>query len=78
MEKIDILAVAGVAIHGVQWQRALAADLGVNERTLRRWVARDVDVPAGVWREIIALLEKQREKITDAAALIERAGLADH
>ena len=33
------LAAAGRALYGQLWQSALARDLGVNDRTMRRWVA---------------------------------------
>jgi DNA-binding transcriptional regulator YiaG len=44
---------------GPLWQSDLARALSVNDRTVRRWVAGDVPIPAGLWYEVKQLL-KQR------------------
>lgn len=42
-----ILKSIGQRLFGPRWQRALAHTLDVNERTVQRWAAGSVDVPAG-------------------------------
>ena len=53
-----LLAEIGRLLHGSMWQRALAADLAVNERTVRRWAAGDSAIPDGVLVELIGRLER--------------------
>lgn len=45
---IDFLRAVGEALYGPRWQAGLARDLGVNERTVRRWVAGASPMPAGL------------------------------
>ena len=52
-----LLRQVGIFFHGEEWQAALARDLRVNERSLRRWVAGTEEIPRGVWRDLAAHLE---------------------
>lgn len=49
---LDLLIETGQALYGQQWQTALARDLGVSDRTMRRWVAGQFPVPVGVHAEL--------------------------
>lgn len=60
----------GLALYGEQWQRQMAADLDVNDRTLRRWVSGDAEPPEGVRRQLRQMLEQSREKISAALAVL--------
>lgn len=44
----DIISKYGEALYGPRYQRELAEALGVNERTMRRWIAGDTSPPDGV------------------------------
>lgn len=55
----DLLREAGEALYGPRWQSDLARDLGVSDRTVRRWIAGTFDVPDGVWTQIRALLRQR-------------------
>ena len=55
----DLLRAVAAALHGPLWQNALARALDVNERTVRRWAADRLPVPAGVWARIQAMLERR-------------------
>lgn len=58
------LARVGAALYGPDyWQSPLSRDLGVNDRTLRRWVAGDYPIPAGVYGDCCALLRARRLEI---------------
>lgn len=35
---LEILKRIGEAVHGPYWQKSLAEDLGVNRRTINRWI----------------------------------------
>jgi len=59
----------GEALYGPLFQSALARDLGVSDRTMRRWVAGTHEPPEGLQDELhalvrarIALLQKQLPK----------------
>src|ERR1700730_4441841 len=45
----ELLKRVGESVYGQQWQAPLARDLGVNERSMRRWVAGTDEIPRGVW-----------------------------
>lgn len=50
-----LLVECGAALYGPQWQSALARDLGVADRTVRRWVAATSDMPPGVYIDLLRL-----------------------
>lgn len=50
---------AALALYPSGWV-ALADDLGVNYRTLRRWVAGTHAIPDNIARDLLALLQKRR------------------
>jgi len=69
----SLLVACGQALYGSQWQSALARDLGVSDRTMRRWVAGDQDVPSGLHVDLMrlcqeraALLDKLSERLRAA------------
>jgi len=64
-----ILAAAGRLLHGDAWQSPIARDLGVADRTVRRWLAETSPIPAGVWPDLAAALE---QRAAAAAGLAEQ------
>jgi transposase-like protein len=67
----DALSAAGRALYGQPWQSQLARDLGVADRTMRRWVAGQ-EPPETVWADIRALLSARREEIRETLRTIPR------
>jgi len=49
----------GEALYGPRFQRELAEALGVNERTMRRWVAEDTSPPESVLDDLKALAQER-------------------
>lgn len=49
----------GKALYGPRFQRELAEALGVNERTMRRWVAGDTSPPESVLDDLRALVRER-------------------
>ena len=47
-----LLRQVGEALYGVQWHSDLSRDIGVSERSIRRWLAGTDAVPKGVWQDI--------------------------
>lgn len=64
---LPLLIAVGQALYGERWQSPLARDLGVSDRTMRRWVAGQFPVPVGVRAELVTLL-KERGVMLDALA----------
>lgn len=64
----SLLAQVGQALYGPQWQSALARDLGVSDRTMRRWAAASADVPARIGAELLVLVQQRG----DALAVLAR------
>lgn len=62
MDDRTLLVAIGEALYGQSWKTELAADLKVDDRSLRRWIQTG-EVPLGVWRDLIALLADRREVI---------------
>jgi hypothetical protein len=59
----DKLADIGRALYGERWQTALAADLRVADRTLRRWLTGEAPIPDNIGREARELLTKRIDKM---------------
>ena len=56
---IKTLEKYGEALYGPRYQRELAFALGVNERTMRRWVAGDTSPPESVLDDLKALVRER-------------------
>lgn len=63
MNPIKMLTRAGEALYGEQWQRALARDLNVNDRTVRRWYSGESSIPDGVQNDLRSLLSIRQKKL---------------
>lgn len=69
----EAIAAAGRALYGDNWKNRLAADLGVRERALQRWLPGHIAVPDGVWAELLALLEPRSIAIAEALERVRNA-----
>ena len=58
-----LLADVGEALYGPQWQSALARDLGVSDRTVRRWVAGAYPMPSGVYVDLLRLTLERAQRL---------------
>ena len=66
------LAAIGSALYGPTWQTRLANALSVNDRTVRRWYAGDMPIPATLKDELLTLADRRREEIEAAIRQLER------
>ena len=55
---------------GAQWVSAMANALGVDPRTVSRWLDGDMIPAPGVWDELAALLTARAAECSEAAAAI--------
>ena len=62
MNDIQKLKMIGMAMFGEQWQSAIAKKLGVNDRTVRRWVAGEIQINQNIFADLQrAIIERQRQ-----------------
>lgn len=67
-----LLREAGEALYGPRWQSDLARDLGVADRTVRRWHAGSHDISDGAWADLRALLTQRRAALGEVAKKLPR------
>lgn len=67
------LGQTGNLLYGPASLAPLAEALGVNVRTLRRWLKGEYPIPDGIWPELAELCDKQSQKLDDQAEAIELA-----
>lgn len=58
-----LLLEAGEALYGERWQSELSRDLGVSDRTMRRWAAGTTDVPVGLYVDLLRLTQERAAKL---------------
>jgi hypothetical protein len=68
----DDLAATGRALYGAHWQGQLAHALGVGDRTLRRWLATELPLPATVEYQLYELLEERMRVVGGLVAFSVR------
>ena len=60
---LNLLKQCGEALFGPRWQREMARALNVNDRTMRRWVAGDTQIPVSVLADLERLLVERRKSV---------------
>jgi DNA-binding transcriptional regulator YdaS (Cro superfamily) len=68
-----LLVEAGEALYGPRWQSDLARDLGVSDRTVRRWVAGTHDVPPGLYLDLLRLTQERAAALEALAPRLRSA-----
>jgi len=69
----DLLLATGQALYGQLWQSALARNLGVSDRTMRRWIAGAQPVPAGIAADLLRLCVERAEVLAELAEQLRAA-----
>ena len=69
-----LLVEAGEALYGARWQTELARDLGVSDRTVRRWVTGTTDMPKGVYIDLLRLTQERGAALDGLAQRLVEAG----
>lgn len=69
-----ILAECGEALYGPRWQTNLAEDLGVSDRTIRRWHAGTQDVPRGAYTDLLRLALERAQLLDSLAERLRELG----
>ncbi|KQY83734.1 hypothetical protein [Pelomonas sp. Root1444] len=69
-----LLVEAGEALYGPRWQTDLANDLGVSDRTVRRWAAGTQDVPQGAYTDLLRLTQERAGLLDSLAGRLREVG----
>jgi hypothetical protein len=67
---ITLLQRIGEALYGPRWQTDLSRDIGVADRTIRRWIADPSDIPDGAWQDILSTIERRAVEVDDARNVV--------
>lgn len=67
-----LLRKIGEALYGERWQSSLAVELGVSDRTVRRWVAGADNPRPGVWQDLHRLVLQRGTRLAALAVELER------
>jgi len=62
----EIFCMVGEALYGSHWRSAIARDLSVADRTVRRWTAGRTPIPEGISTELRTLCETRTADIKAA------------
>jgi hypothetical protein len=63
-----LIRAAATVLYGPQPALGLSEGLGVNTRTVQRWLAGQNAVPAGIWRQLFDLAAEREAEITELRA----------
>lgn len=75
---LELVRRVGEAVHGPYWQKPLADDLGVNRRTINRWISRISPVPdtmqdgTPLAESLLAIIETHEKQLAAAKILVLR------
>jgi transposase-like protein len=60
---LDKLRIFGEALYGPRWMRATAKAIGVNYRTIQRWVSGEYEVDDAMIERMTGALERKKLRI---------------
>lgn len=69
-----LLIETGEALYGPRWQSDLARDLGVSDRTMRRWVAGGDNPKPGVYVDLHRLVVERQALLDRVERRLKEVG----
>ena len=63
MTPTKLFIATGETLYGPNYRSELGRALGVNERTIRRWVSGEYPVPDKVWLELAEFCQERHETL---------------
>lgn len=69
-----LLSECGEALYGSRWQTDLARDLGVSDRTVRRWAAGTQEMPQSAHADLLRLTQERASLLDTLAGRLREAG----
>ena len=75
MEKsTETLERIGQALFGANWLNQMAAEVQVNDRTMRHWMSKRDPIPASIWRDIERVMRNRAAILLSLADALGGAG----
>lgn len=71
-DQIALLREAGEALYGSLWQSEVARNLGVADRSVRRWLAGVHGIPPGIWGELSAIMDERGDNLAAVRRMLPR------
>jgi len=65
-----LIHLVGTALFGSGYQHDLATALGVNRRTVARWVSGEVQRRAGVWGDLLELIKARSVELGELVKIV--------
>jgi hypothetical protein len=72
MSSAKMILAVGSAIGGRNWQSELADTLGINRRTIRRWLTGEDEPRPGVWIKLLAIMRERQTHLGELIEAVER------
>jgi len=72
-----MIRMAGLAAFGSRWQSELCKELGVSDRTMRRWVSGENRIPDVAFTRLIEILKRRISLLNEVIETIEMSNLWD-
>jgi hypothetical protein len=70
-QKANLFRSIGEKLFGERWQSELSPALSVNERSLRRWLAGQDEIPPGVWSDLALIVDSHWVNIRELGYQIQ-------
>jgi DNA-binding XRE family transcriptional regulator len=67
----ELLAAVGHALYGSRWVTDMSDELGINRRTITRWLRGDYEPQPGVWGELCCVLRERQAALPRLIATLE-------
>lgn len=68
----ELFCEIGACLYGPAWQSEMARQIGVSDRTVRRWISGDRKIPDSVKDDLRRLLKKQEKDLTKLISALDR------
>ena len=72
MSSAKLILAVGPALGGRNWQSELADTLGINRRTIRRWLTGEDEPRPGVWIELLAIMRERHTHLGELMKAVEK------
>jgi hypothetical protein len=72
----ELIRAIGEALFGTRWQTDLGDHLGVNRRTVQRWLTGQDEPRPGVWADLLKVLDERTRAALKLRRVIRERGKA--
>ena len=72
MNDLDLFRAIGEALYGPLWQSEFARQIGVNDRTMRRWATGAFGLPTGIFDTVLPLVADRQDELADLRSRLDK------